>query len=275
MEYAYVNDSSSNIDFSTNINKLVNQDNNEYDENQFENVDNLQVFNNNVFSKLHNLFKDEHERIYNLFECKIESNIEKSLDFIEYDSKKIIEEYKNEQENLDKNTENLIKNDIDINICHFEKDIIKLREYYSKLNIETFNLEKHISDIFIKHDSHYNKIKKICDELQNLEGIENFIENINKTIIEYSKEYFKKNKVDEKIITYQKNIKKINFLKKRLNKLNSLSFVPYCQICMTNIVDSVLIPCGHSGCDSCLNKCENKCFICRKEINNISKLFIL
>lgn len=275
MEYAYVNDSSDNIDFSTNINKLVNQDKNEYDENQFENVDNLQVFNNNVFSKLHNLFKDEHERIYNLFESKIESNIEKSLDFIEYDSKKIIEEYKNEQENLDKNTENLIKNDININIYDFEKNIIKLREYYSKLNIETFNLEKHISDIFIKHDSHYNKIKKISDELENLDGIENFIENINKTIIEYSKEYFKKNKVDEKIITYQKNIKKINFLKKRLNKLNSLAFVPYCQICMTNIVDSVLIPCGHSGCDSCLNKCENKCFICRKKINNISKLFIL
>lgn len=275
MEYAYVNDSASNIDFSTNINKLVNQDNSEYDENKFENLDSLQVFNTNVFSKLHNLFKNEHERIYNLFESKIESTIKKSLDFIEYDSKKIIEEYENEQENLDKNTENLIKDEIDINICDFEKDIIKLREYYSKLNIETFNLEKQISDIFIKHDSHYNKIKKICDELENLEGIENFIENINKTIIEYSKDYFKKNKIDEKIITYQNNIKKINFLKKRLNKLNSLAFVPYCQICMTNIVDSVLIPCGHSGCDNCLNKCENKCFICRKEINHISKLFIL
>ena len=43
---------------------------------------------------------------------------------------------------------------------------------------------------------------------------------------------------------------------------------------MTKIVDRFIVPCGHTACSECLNKCNKNCFICRNEYTDIKKLFI-
>lgn len=277
MNFAYLN---SEINFASKIDDLINtNDGDEYDNNQFENMIDIQSFNQNVFSNLHNLFQEEHERIFNEFTPEIDKTINKINNdlksfSIEYDSAKFIEECK--EENIKKN--NSIKDELskqlNINFDNFKETIHILRNHYSKLNIETFNLEKEITRIIKKHDEYYSEIKNIYVKLNNLDGIQSHLQKIDAEICQYSKDYLKRNNVDDKIRLYQKNVKQINFLKQYLNEINSVTFVPFCQICMTRIVDRVVIPCGHTACQQCLNKCEMNCFICRTDVTSINKLFM-
>ena len=68
MNFAYINDE---INFTSKIDDLINTDEKDYDNNQFENMIDIQSFNQNVFTNLHNLFKDEHDRIFNEFTSEI------------------------------------------------------------------------------------------------------------------------------------------------------------------------------------------------------------
>ena len=276
MNFAYINDE---INFTSKIDDLINTDEKEYDNNQFENMIDIQSFNQNVFSNLHNLFKEEHDRIFNEFSSEIDTPVDKINKElkdvpIEYDSEKFIEECKKENIKNDDNIKEKLSNTLNIDFENFKKSIYTLRNHYSKLNIETFNLEKDITTILKKHDKYYSQIKDIYSKLNDLDGIQSHLQKIDTEICEYSKNYLKTNKIDDKIKLYQKNIKEINFLKQYLNEINSVAFVPFCQICMSRIVDSVVIPCGHTACQQCLNKCEMTCFICRQDVTNITKLFI-
>ena len=49
-----------------------------------------------------------------------------------------------------------------------------------------------------------------------------------------------------------------------------------CNICMSNNIDSYVNPCGHTGCSECLKRLENydmKCFVCRKHVADVRKLY--
>ena len=61
---------------------------------------------------------------------------------------------------------------------------------------------------------------------------------------------------------------------KTLNKCNTGTL---CNICMNNMVDTYINPCGHTGCSECLDKLNEydmKCFVCRKGVLDI-KNYIL
>ena len=140
--------------------------------------------------------------------------------------------------------------------------------------IHTLNLENEIKEVLIKYDTYYKKIEKIYTTLNEFENIENQIQKIDDEISVLVKDYFEKFDIKKKIDNYYKLIKEINVLKQEINQFNSISFIPYCQICMTKIVDRFIVPCGHTACSECLNKCNKNCFICRNEYTDIKKLFI-
>jgi len=276
MNFAYINDE---INFTSKIDDLINTDEKDYDNNQFENMIDIQSFNQNVFTNLHNLFKDEHDRIFNEFTSEINNSVDKINKelkdvSIKYDSEKFIEECKKDNIKKNNNIKEELSHTLNINFENFKESIHTLRTHYSKLNIETFNLEKDITTILKKHDKYYSQIKEIYSKLNDLDGIQSHLQKIDTEICNYSKNYLNTNKINDKIKSYQKNIKEINFLKQYLNEINSVAFVPFCQICMSRIVDRVIIPCGHTACQDCLNKCEMTCFICRADVTNINKLFI-
>jgi hypothetical protein len=61
----------------------------------------------------------------------------------------------------------------------------------------------------------------------------------------------------------------INKIKKYGKLLNTLE----CPICMDNICDNVLLPCGHLFCSNCLNQ-FTQCPTCRIHILSKRKLYI-
>lgn len=275
MEY---NSFNQNTNFSNKISELF-ENKDIYDDNLFENIDNIHQMNNNVFSNLTKLFSDEHERIFSKFIpntsiIDIMNKMNNDVVQTEYNSDKYLEELENENDKEKAEIKEKLENKTNIDYDSFIENIRKLRLYYSKINISTFQLEKEIIEILNKYDKCYSKMKKIYDNLKDFEDIEEHVKTIDKEIIDYMTNFFKKQELDVKMSTYKNNMKEINYLKELLNKLNSISYTPYCQICMTKIIDTVVIPCGHTFCQNCVDKSDKCCFICRQDIKNTSKLFI-
>ena len=245
-----------------------------YDNNTFENVSYLNTNSNNIFTKLNKLFENEYDRIYNDF--KKENNITDIIkkNEIVYNAQDFLKKIENENQEHNNIIKNQLEKEIKINFQEFNNNLTNLKNVYTNKVIYTLNLEDEIKKVLIKYDTYYKKIEKIYTTLNEIENIENHIKKIDDEISVLVKDYFDKFDIKNKIENYYKSIKEINVLKQEINKFNSISFIPYCQICMTKIVDRFIVPCGHTACSDCLNKCSKNCFICRKEYIDIKKLFI-
>lgn len=268
--------------FSNTIPKLL-ESHCDYDTNIFQNITDYHDSNNNMFSNLKKIFKDEHERVFSEY---IENNtvidmstrINSEIQHVEYNSDKYLEELEKETDDSKRDTIVTLNEKMKLDLHVFEQSIRTIRLHYTKINIATFKLEYDIINILNKYDVYHSTMKDIYKNLNKFENIDACMMKIDKELMNYIIEYFNKENLKEKVKTYKANIKEINSLKDYLNKINGISFVPYCQICMTSIVDTVIIPCGHTFCNDCLGKNEDveikKCFICREEITKTTKLFI-
>ena len=59
-----------------------------------------------------------------------------------------------------------------------------------------------------------------------------------------------------------------------MNKEHELKSKYECNICMENSKNIVLIPCGHSLCETCSNNINNNiCYICRTVIDFKQKIY--
>ena len=47
-----------------------------------------------------------------------------------------------------------------------------------------------------------------------------------------------------------------------------------CTICMTEEIDMVIVPCGHTFCSSCSKKTRSACFICRTPIMQKQRIYL-
>lgn len=48
-----------------------------------------------------------------------------------------------------------------------------------------------------------------------------------------------------------------------------------CSICYESKIDMVITSCGHTLCNKCREKLKDNCFICRKKIDKVIKLFTI
>lgn len=74
---------------------------------------------------------------------------------------------------------------------------------------------------------------------------------------------------------YNKSTQKVLQLRKIYQVLTRTDICYTCPICSTNPVEMFLMPCGHCFCSSCIDKTEDICFMCRREISRKGKLFFL
>lgn len=126
-----------------------------------------------------------------------------------------------------------------------------------------------------------NKIKRMDSDTKNkLFGIlknEQLkeLQSINYAIDTLKTNYSIERRNIEKLFAIKENIHKYlentktQYLKKLEKDVNPEL---QCQICYENRLDIVLNPCGHMFCHNCF-KDNDKCFVCRKDVNNIIKVF--
>ena len=58
---------------------------------------------------------------------------------------------------------------------------------------------------------------------------------------------------------------------KDINLLNNLS---NCPLCFQNCIDHVVLPCGHTFCKPCLDRCKS-CGVCRGPITRVQRIYII
>lgn len=90
-------------------------------------------------------------------------------------------------------------------------------------------------------------------------------------------DYIIKNYDEDKLYNKAKEIEKTRdeFMKYQsvANLIKSVQPVPICSICLDQIVDTVLVGCGHTCCSKCVNPLYN-CHVCRKRIVKKQKIFL-
>ena len=106
------------------------------------------------------------------------------------------------------------------------------------------------------------------DQLKELEYINYAIQTVKTNYSIERKNIDKLFAIKENIHKYLENSKKqyLENLKKEVNPELQ------CQICYENRLDIVLNPCGHMFCHKCF-KDNSKCFVCRKDVTNVIKVF--
>lgn len=83
-----------------------------------------------------------------------------------------------------------------------------------------------------------------------------------------NEEISKMSKVNEFITVYKDTMKTFDINKELCNKYN-------CTICYENEVKVCFIPCGHTFCQGCSKRANDKCFICKGVITDRKTIFLL
>ncbi len=106
------------------------------------------------------------------------------------------------------------------------------------------------------------------------------IKSLEEKIVETCQEIRDKNRCEELKQTYQKELFIFNeYIQKFIKLINNGNMGTTCSLCLQKTVDTYLDPCGHTGCQDCINKLKQydtdnyNCHICRKEINSFRPLF--
>ena len=252
------------------------------DPNIYENTGSSHESNINLFNNLYKLYKDEQDRIFETFnENKEIINITDKISCdmknvnLEYNPDKFLKDLQSKSDEEEHKIINILNDKLNLNINSITDNIKKIKIYYKELFIETHKLENKIINILKKYDNQFKNINDIYKHLYELDDMgSDHLNKIDREFKVYAMNYFKKVNLQTKLEIYKKNIDIINVLKKQINKIHSINFIPYCNICMTNIVDVFIIPCGHTICSECLKKSEKKCFVCRCTVEQTKKLYI-
>lgn len=148
----------------------------------------------------------------------------------------------------------------------FEKD---LSEFKTKYHAERVELSK-LLGMLTKHRDELNMIKHTINSIYNQDTID------------LLKEVYNKRSEDSNIEEIEQNAAivcgKVRAMKKILHDTNAEKFNRFlCSICMDNMVDTFLDPCGHVFCEHCLVKTINRtnCPGCRALINQPKKIYTI
>ena len=129
-----------------------------------------------------------------------------------------------------------------------EKNLHDFLKFYDKIQscVNVKDNQKLQKDIDILHDS-----------------ISCFLDNV---VV-----HLKINEIKLKLTKSAQNFNHYNSLTKTITSSLHLNM---CGICCSNKLDSVLIPCGHTACNTCLTKLiDGNCCYCRTKFNKIQKIF--
>ncbi len=196
-------------------------------------------------------------------------------------NKKIDIDYKN---SFNIHTEKL-KNEFKLKF-NITDDIKNIKKLFLENNEEMLNLENELEELLETYNKNKNTILKVQDTYKNekdkelLTNFESIFDNLNNNYIE-------RNDIENKLKKYIDLGIKNNIFFKIINDVKSLIHTNnVCSICIHNQINRVLIPCGHTFCDKCVKKNENRynnrnnyrrisCPICRKEIINTNNIYII
>lgn len=273
-----------NINQNMNINALIQQRNNEYNDyvpgaGGYNSSTNNNIFSNNYIPDNINtsfsIISNQENIIKNFSDTYINCN-NKTVNSIKDKFMLLL------NENID--IEELIDNDNDLkSICNrFDNIIREIDEIFNEFK----GLQNETSELSEEYEKSLENLKLDIEKLNDFQdflGSKSFkdektlIEPVIKNIEEICKNMLDDNKHDEVKEKYNKKLIVLKlYMHSFIKTINKGNTGTTCNICMTSNVDSYINPCGHTGCNKCFEKLENydmKCFVCRKKVFDVRKLY--
>ena len=173
------------------------------------------------------------------------------------------------------NTMAKFKEKYGLDIVKWEKTNDLLSNVFSEKYSEFKSIESKLLEIKSKM-SELNEWSKSTELLlTNLEDTDTDIKNI---INNYVKSKLDNLDFPNLISNYQELYLELRALVKFFRKNPDIELLSRCQICLTNLKNSIIVPCGHTACKDCLDyqqKLDKKiiCPVCRQEGTSIAKIF--
>lgn len=159
----------------------------------------------------------------------------------------------------------------------FKKEFIEKQDELLKLESEL------IKDISINNDdiNTIDNMLKKTEQLNTKYDENNENDKIIKTMLELSKMLYDNSNIINSKQKYIEKRREINNYTSVIRYINCFNNCNICKICLTNPVNSYIIPCGHTACSDCLHKQKQyqgepnfKCGLCRVLIENVNKLYL-
>jgi predicted Zn-ribbon and HTH transcriptional regulator len=153
--------------------------------------------------------------------------------------------------------------------AEFIKSVSDFHTKYNSLKLDIVFAENELIDI----DYTYEKLTRIIKDLKN----ENSESKLNEIIEQY--------KVDFKFDEKKENLEKLRETHALMTKVQAkLTWRPptsfRCFVCLENVVDTFLDPCGHAVCMKCWEKNDrgghnSRCPGCRATVYNARRIYFL
>ena len=147
----------------------------------------------------------------------------------------------------------------------FIKSVSDFHTKYNSLKLEIRIAENELSDI----DDTHEKLRRIINDVKN----DNSESKLNEIIEQY--------KIDFNIVEKKTNLEKMREAREVMSKVQAkLTWKPpvsfRCFVCLENVVDTFLDPCGHAVCVKCWEKnARSQCPGCRATVNNARHIYFL
>lgn len=223
------------------------------------------------------------QKIYEIINKNDNSN---ELDILKYqldESKKDCDKYKNNNKVFNVKNDKLRKayDDLLFKFNELKKDLELRNQYINNLNenIEVLNIA---IEEMKKEIKYYNPKSNVDNYIEVEQEIENDDDSINRINIYKNSldNIYNVNILDlDKVEIKDFSLYDLKVFKKKLNRLqciidDKIQDQESCKICFTNDIDVILLPCGHSCCCSnCSQFINKKCPICRKQVDNLYKIY--
>jgi len=177
-----------------------------------------------------------------------------------------------------------------------ESKLIEEFETINKLNMESWRKTNiSIKTKFVEKYKEFKLIEqKLLDIKDNIKGLKDWKNNtsdlfqnlgdeykesnMKKSVDEFIKDKVSKMDCDESLQRYKQLYCDLKVMLKFLNNNPETHVISTCPICVTNLKDSFIVPCGHCACKNCFDE-QMKidkvliCPICRANGTKIGKLF--
>jgi hypothetical protein len=205
----------------------------------------------------------------------------------------IFRRYGHEVPTIKGNNTNTILRDLnlDVSMCSitslFDDGIKKLRgegslEDFLKQMRWLFNQYKNIGEEVLRLETIlYQKIEildklnsrtQMITSLANNEVLPELIESFTK----YADSVYRTTQIEDSYKELVEAYKKWNICRQIIdvnNNFKNETNDPQCAICLTDVVTTAIVPCGHTFCGNCVKKQNTTCYICRGTIRERIKLY--
>lgn len=178
-------------------------------------------------------------------ENEILNIVDKARNALKYNEQKKTELLKKQSEyiKMQENCEEIIQK------------ITNLSNIYYPLSVQIQNIPEITSKMDIQTDLYdVTQLKSVKDDIDKLlVVVRDDIDHIN-----------------QKMLSFKKLVRKCL----SENEMNVSSQINICDICNTNKINICLNPCGHTFCNECIDKMNQKCGFCRNRFQSKIKIFL-